>query len=133
MLILGVLFFIIGVVLIVLGVAIFPINFNGSAVAPNAAFFVPGMLLTAGGISLFVYSLIPKIQKSLIQTAKYIQEDNKEDLTAMANTSAEISGEAIKTTVKNIKEGLEDSKYCKYCGELIDGDSLFCNKCGKKQ
>ena len=25
-----------------------------------------------------------------------------------------------------------DSKYCPYCGTRVDGDFLYCNKCGKK-
>ena len=25
-----------------------------------------------------------------------------------------------------------DSKYCPYCGTKVDGDFLYCNKCGKK-
>ncbi|MDR3217175.1 MAG: hypothetical protein LBT55_07230 [Clostridiaceae bacterium] len=29
--------------------------------------------------------------------------------------------------------GAKDTIYCKYCGEVIDADSMFCKACGRKQ
>ncbi len=33
--------------------------------------------------------------------------------------------------VKNIKE-MDETIYCKYCGEEIDSDSVYCKNCGRK-
>ena len=33
--------------------------------------------------------------------------------------------------VKNIKE-IDETIYCKYCGEEIDSDSVYCKNCGRK-
>ena len=39
-------------------------------------------------------------------------------------------GEKREFTPQSIHSG--DSKYCPYCGTRVDGDFLYCNKCGKK-
>ena len=75
----------------------------------------------------------PEIAKLSTKTQKYIQEENKEDLTDIASAKADISGEAITKVSKSIKKGFKDTKYCKYCGAEIDADSSFCKECGKKQ
>jgi hypothetical protein len=58
---------------------------------------------------------------------------NKEDLKDIASTAVEITSEAITKTATAIKTGLDDKMFCKHCGEKIDSDSKFCNKCGKEQ
>ena len=40
------------------------------------------------------------------------------------------NNQAKKTSVKN---GVEQSKFCKDCGTKIDEDAKFCPFCGKKQ
>ena len=121
-----------GILLIILGTAVFPITNNGCVVAPSPALFAPGMILL--GVSVFVVfaGFIPNIQKGLIKTTRYVQQENKVDLKAIADDAVDITGEAIKQTSKNIKEGLEGKIYCKHCGENIDEDSIFCSKCGKQ-
>jgi hypothetical protein len=89
--------------------------------------FPVGIFLCALGFFLGFKSEIAKMH---IQSSKYIQQENKEDLKDIANTSAEISSEAITTITKAVKEGTKDKKFCKYCGAEIDGDSVFCSKCG---
>lgn len=86
-------------------------------------------------ISVFILiaSFMPAFSKVSVKTARYIQDENKEDLKAMATTQAEISEEAIAKSAKAIKRGFQDSKFCKYCGQEIDSDSVFCSKCGKEQ
>ena len=88
--------------------------------------FVPGIALVAISFTL-------GINKTMIKTTKYIQEDNKEDLKDIASTEAEIKEAAITRTAKAVKKGFVDTKFCKHCGEEIDADSKFCSKCGKEQ
>ena len=44
-----------------------------------------------------------------------------------------------KIAAKAIEEGIkerfdeEETIYCKHCGEVIDADSKFCEKCRKEQ
>ena len=33
--------------------------------------------------------------------------------------------------IKYIKE-IDETIYCKYCGEEIDSDSVYCKNCGRK-
>lgn len=122
-----------GIVLIVLGTAVYPETFDGHSVAPNAALFAPGMILLPFAIFCFIYAFIPEMNKTNIQTVKYLQQDNKEDLKEIADASAEITSDAFTKTTSAIKKGLKDSKYCKHCGKAIDADSKYCKDCGKEQ
>lgn len=85
------------------------------------------------GIACLMRGFAPEIAKRTIKTSRYIQQENKEDLKDIVNTSADISKDAIKTVVKSVKEGIKDSKFCKHCGAEIDADSKFCSECGKPQ
>lgn len=122
-----------GIVLIVLGTAIYPEMFNGHSVAPNAALFAPGMIIAFLSIPCFIFAFLPQINKTAIQTMIYIQQENKEDLKEMADTTADITGDAITKTASAIKNGLKETKFCKHCGKKIDMDSKYCNSCGKEQ
>ena len=98
--------------------------------------FLVGMLMMPFGLFLGFTGLTigfrPEMTKHSIKTAKYIQEDNKEDLKEMLSTTAEIHSEAVTTTAKAIKAGMTDTMYCKHCGQKIDADSKFCKHCGKE-
>ena len=125
--ILGIGAFVFGIILAVKGFGDFETN--------N---FMIGSLLIAFGLMLGISGLVmgfrPEITKMTVKTAKYIQQENKSELQDIVNTTAEIAKDAVSTTSKAIKEGFsENKKFCKYCGAQIDGDSLFCNKCGKQQ
>ena len=124
---------VLGIILIILGTAVFPQTWGGNAVAPNAAFFAPGMIIAFFSIPCFVFAYMPSINKTMIKTAKYLQDDNKEDLTDMADTAADITSNAVTKTVRAVKKGLADTKYCRHCGEQIEADSKFCKHCGKEQ
>ena len=84
------------------------------------------------GFAGLMFGFRPELSKMTIKSAKYIQQENREDLKDLTKTSAEIASDAIKTTTKAIKEGLKDSMYCKHCGAEIDADSKFCKSCGKE-
>lgn len=70
-----------------------------------------------------------------VNTYKNIIDNNEDNLKETLSKQANISKDAIETTVRAIKDGItkEDSMYCKYCGKDIDKDSEFCKHCGKKQ
>ena len=99
-------------------------------------FMIGGIMASIGffiGISCFATGFIPQMSKLSIKTTKYLQQENKEDLTDIANTSADIAGGAITKTTRAIKKGIKDTKFCKHCGAEIDADSKFCNSCGGEQ
>ena len=66
-----------------------------------------------------------------------IINQNEDVLKNIANKTADISKEAIETTVGAVRNGWNADKvskqFCKYCGKKIDSDSRFCNYCGNKQ
>ena len=90
---------------------------------------VIGTMATSLGI---VIGFGPEIAKARVKTARYIQEENKDDLTAIASNSAEITKDAVTTTADAIREGMQATKYCKHCGAQIDADAKFCTACGKE-
>ena len=98
--------------------------------------FVIGMFMMPFGLFLgstgIVVGFRPEITKHTIKTAKYLQEENKEELKKIMSTVAEINSEAVTVTAQAAKEGLKEMMHCKYCGQKIDVDSQFCKHCGQK-
>ena len=89
-----------------------------------------GLFLT---VAFLATGFRPEITKMTTKSARYIQQENKEDLTGIANTTADIASGAITKTTRAIKKGIKDTKFCKHCGAEIDADSKFCNNCGGEQ
>ena len=114
-----------GIVLTVTGFGDFESNnfMIGSFVA------VIGVTMTALGITI---GFSPEIAKARTKTLRYIQEENIEDLTAIANNSAEIMSDAVSKTANAIANGVQKTMFCKHCGARIDADSTFCSRCGKE-
>lgn len=117
-----------GIVLVITGFGDFETN----------NFMIGGFLTTFGlfaGVSCTVAGFLPEISKTSIRTQKYIQNENKEDLKDIANTSAEIHAEAVTTITHAAAKGFTqgDTVFCKECGAKIDADSKFCRHCGTKQ
>jgi ribosomal protein L40E len=114
-----------GIVLTVAGFGDFESNnfMIGSFVA------VIGVMMTALGIAI---GFGPEIAKARAKTLRYIQEENKDDLTAIANNSAEIMSDAVSKTANAITNGAQETMFCKHCGARIDADSTFCSRCGKE-
>ena len=100
-------------------------------------FMIGGFVATFGlfvGVSSLVIGFRPEIAKMSASSTRYIMEENKDDLSAVASTGAEIMSDAVTKTASAVREGLsEKKKYCKHCGSLIDEDSKFCSNCGKEQ
>jgi len=127
---------IIGLIGIILAIIGFVLTFVGFGDFESNNFMIGGFLTTFGmfiGISCLIIGFRPEITKMSAKSAKYIQQENKEDFRDIASNTAEIASEAITKTTTAIKKGLDDKIFCKYCGEKIDSDSKFCNKCGKEQ
>lgn len=74
-----------------------------------------------------------KIMSKNVKATKYMMDETKDDLKSIANTTADVSSEAITKTTRAIKKGIKDTIFCKHCGAEIDADSKFCNSCGKEQ
>ena len=68
-----------------------------------------------------------------VNTSSNVLTNNEDKLKNIADTTANISKDAITTTVGAIKKGIKDTIYCKHCGKIIDKDSKFCKYCGKEQ
>lgn len=122
----------VGITLIILGCVVFRVKF-GDGDMPNFALFVPGLFISVFSVPCLFVGFAPKINKMQIDSVKYMQEFNKGNLSDIANTSADISSDALTQVAKSIKKGVKDSKYCKHCGAEIDADSKFCKECGKEQ
>lgn len=125
-----------GVVFACVGVAGIVLTVLGFGNFDNNYFVIGGPMACIGlflAVVCLVFGFSPEIAKLSTKTSKYIQEENKQDLTDIATTKADISGEAITKVSKSIKKGFKNTKYCKYCGAEIDADSSFCKECGKKQ
>ena len=66
--------------------------------------FPVGMFI---GFTCLIIGFRPEMAKLSTKTARYIQEENKEDLKEIVTTTAEIHSEAVTVTAKAIKEGLK--------------------------
>lgn len=79
----------------------------------------------------------PKLRGKLIskniKATRYAYDDSKEDLKLINDIEAEVKKDALTSNAQALKKGFKDEIYCKHCGYLIDSDSTFCKKCGKKQ
>lgn len=115
-----------GIVFLIMGFS----NFSSNK------FMIGGMLMTFGifiAAPCLFMGFSPEISKLSTKSAKYIQKQNKEDLTEIVSTAADISRDAVTTVTKAVKDGLRDSIYCKHCGAKISSDSKFCSYCGRAQ
>lgn len=74
-----------------------------------------------------------KMMSRNIKAIKYAVDETEEDLKTINDKMANASADAIKIKAKSLKKGFKGEIYCKHCGYLIDSDSTFCKKCGKKQ
>lgn len=77
-----------------------------------------------------------KIQENMVSSmidAKKKNLDKYQDvLEDMVKREANISKEGIRIKTKAVADGLRKTDgYCKYCGEAISEDSVYCSKCGK--
>ncbi len=129
-------FKIIGFVGVAAVIAAMVFIFTGIGNFESKNFLIGGMLLPFGILSAVIGLAIgfrPESARLSMNTAKYIQEENKKTLTDIADNTADIMSGAVKKTAGAMAEGFQDSMFCKHCGAEIDQDSTFCKKCGKQQ
>ena len=128
---------IVGFIGIALAIFGFILAINNFGNFDNNLFMVGGFISCVSffvGVSSLAIGFRPEITKLSIKLSKHIQEENKEDIKDIVDTTADITGDAISKVSKSIKNGLEEDKmYCKHCGAFIDADSIFCKHCGKEQ
>ena len=123
----------IGIFVFIFGIVLSVSNFGNF----DNNYFMFGGVLSCFGLPCGVLGLVlgfrPELTKLSVRSAKYIQQENREDLKDMAPTSAEISEDAVSTLAAAFREsGRPDKIFCKHCGAAIDSDSVFCSKCGRK-
>ena len=121
----GIVIFVIGIINLINGFD----NFEDNSFVIGMFMMPFGLFLGAAGI---VVGFRPEITKHTIKTAKYLQEENKEELKKIMSNAAEINSEAVTVTAQAAQTGLKEMMHCKYCGQKIDVDSQFCKHCGQK-
>ena len=122
-----------GVVIGIIGISL---SVSGFGDFDTNNFMIGGFMTMAGLMTAFPCLAIgfsPEIAKTRAKTAKYIQEENKDDLTDIANTAAEITSGAVERTARAAKEGFAEKRFCPYCGARIVEDAKFCSSCGERQ
>ena len=129
-------FKIVGVVGIAVAIWGVVLAINGFDDFESNSFMIGGFLAAIGlfvGISCSVVGFGPEIAKMRAKSMRYIQEENRDDLSAIATNTAEIMSDAVTTTTAAAVDGMRATKFCKHCGEKIDADAKFCPSCGKEQ
>ena len=125
---------IVGFLLLAVAITGFGFVVTGFGDFSSNNFMIGGFMVTAGLFGaahcLFV-GFSPELAKMQTKSARYIQNENKDDLKEIAATSAKIASDAVSITARAVREGLRDKIFCKYCGKEVDADSKFCSHCGK--
>ncbi len=124
--VLGIAVAVCGMVLVIIGFG----NFESNHFMIGGFLMPFGVFVAVAGI---VGGFGPEIAKMKAKSTRYIQEENKEDLTAIASNVADIVSDAVTTATAAINEGMCATKFCKHCGAKIDADARFCPSCGKEQ
>lgn len=107
-------------------------DWNTGETSANFALLALGGFMIPISFALLAIGFTPEITKMSVKSKKYIQAENKEDLTNIVDNTADITSGAITKTTQAIKKGLRDTMFCSECGAEIDVSSKYCNHCGKK-
>ena len=124
---------VIGIIAAILGIVMAFVGFGDF----ESNKFMIGTFIAVFGIMVGICGIVtgfaPEIAKLKAGSARYIQEQNKEDLAAIATANAEIISDAVAATASAARDGMLNTMFCKYCGKEISSDSKYCSFCGKEQ
>lgn len=100
----------------------------------NLVFIIVPIAAICIFIITFLLMISPKLRGKMmsrqIKTVKYMLDESQDDLREMANKAKEgMKGFSSSTN----DEFSSWDNYCKHCGAMIDADSVYCKKCGRKQ
>ena len=101
-------------------------------------FSVSGVAFVAAAVFSLLMIFSPKFKGKMlskqVKATKYMMDESKGDIQSVSTDMAEATSDAVEISTRAIKKGFtsEESIFCKYCGQKIDKDSKFCNKCGKE-
>ena len=129
-------FKILSVVFLAVFIAGIVLTVKGFGDFENDNFMIGSLMVCFGLFAAVLFGIAgfkPEITKAWVKSAKYIQQENKEDMADIATAQAEIYKDAVTMTADAVKEGLQDTKFCKHCGAKIAADSRFCKECGGEQ
>ena len=99
---------------------------------------VCGVIFVAAVVFSLLMAFSPKFRGKMmskqVKATKYMMDESKGDIQSVSTDMAEATSDAVEISTRAIKKGFtsEESMFCKYCGQKIDKDSKFCNKCGKE-
>ncbi len=148
---------IIAIVLLITGIVLLVKSFNHDvpamgesgwfeAESTQAGFRFGGITCIFISLPVFCWSFIPDIRKMSIRTAKYLQQETKDDIKDILDTNMDITRDARQETVDMLADGIsktrgnntetttatKKTKYCSNCGGKISATSKFCEHCGTK-
>ena len=129
---------ILGFILLAVAIAGFVLSFThfGKFESDNN-WFIIGNIVSGFSlvIAFFLLSIgfMPNIARGYTKATKYIQDANKDTLSDIASTQADIIEKGLEKSAKTIKNTLSKTKICSECGAKITSDAKFCSKCGKPQ
>ncbi len=126
----------VGLVAAAVAVTGFVLLITGFGKFESNRFMLGGIMMSFGlvvALPCLLLGFAPELAKLRTRSARYIQDENREDLTELATASAEIASEAIATAAAAARKGLDDTVFCRHCGKRIAADSKFCPSCGKEQ
>ncbi len=103
---------------------------SGNGVMVNAVFSMLGVLTGILVWVLFPKAFEPELTAMRIKKDLYVQDKTKAMQEEIASTDADIKHRSIKKKTRSVKQGLSVEN-CPHCGDKVDADENFCNKCGK--
>ena len=112
----------------------------------QTGFIAGGTMCIFFSVPLIVGSFTPEIRKMSVRTAKYLQEETKDDVKDMVDTNMDITRDARQENIDMMADGFSramgndqpksttsrKTKYCSNCGGKISATSKFCEHCGTK-
>ncbi len=95
------------------------------------SWLIVGVMMFFAGI--FVTCVLSIRETKLPTLRRQLRElEARQGVPALDRAQANRNASGTEAYGPQSNEGTSSTAFCKYCGSRIDGDSMFCNKCGKK-